>query len=37
MMTIIGPSEKYVGQEWRYQNTEVITDYCIAEISIIAP
>jgi hypothetical protein len=34
MMTWFGPSEKYIGQGWRYQNAEVITYYFIAEISI---
>jgi hypothetical protein len=31
MMTILGPSEKYVGLEWRKQNTGVITEYFIEE------
>jgi hypothetical protein len=34
MMTRFGPSENYVGVQWRYQNTGVITEYCIAEKSI---
>jgi len=34
MMTILGPSEKYVELEWRYLNTEVITENCIEEKSI---
>ena len=34
MMTRFGPSEKYVGVQWRYQNTGVITEYCIVEKSI---
>jgi hypothetical protein len=31
MMTGLGPSEKYVDLEWRYEDTEFITEYCIAE------
>ena len=34
MMTWFGPSEKYVELERTDQNTEIITDYCIAEKSI---
>jgi hypothetical protein len=31
MMTILGPSEKYIGFERRYLKTEIITEYSIAE------
>jgi hypothetical protein len=34
LMTRFGPSEKYVRVQWRYQSTDVITEYCIAEKSI---
>jgi len=34
MKTILGPSEKYVGLEWRKQNIVIIIEYCIAEKSI---
>ena len=34
MMTIFGPSEKYVGLEWKKQNTEAMTENYIAEKSI---
>jgi len=34
MMTILGPSEKYVGLEWRKQNTEIIIEYYIVEKSV---
>jgi hypothetical protein len=34
MLTILGPSKKYLGFERRYLNTEFITEYSIAEIFI---
>ena len=34
MVTWFGPSENYWGLERRYQNTEVITEYCIVGKSL---
>jgi hypothetical protein len=34
MMTIFGPSEKYVGLEWKKQNTEAMAENYISDKSI---